>query len=78
VKDFPTGETLFFQLAGGDVLPELPAEGIASVAEGKSLAGASVVQLASARSYAVPGPSPDTFVYTKTVAHRNLFWVSVK
>ena len=78
VQDFPTGETLLFQLAGGEVMPKWPPEGIASVTEGKSLPGASVVLLGSARSYAVPGPSPDTFVYTKTVAHRNLFWISLR
>ena len=78
VQDFASGDALFFALANGDVLPKLPPGGVASVAEGMSLVGASVVHLGFAHSFAVPGPTPDTFAYTKTVAHRNLFWITVK
>jgi DNA-binding winged helix-turn-helix (wHTH) protein/Tol biopolymer transport system component len=78
VRDFATGDSLLFALTAGAVLPHLPPDGIASVADGASLAGASVVHLGTAGKYAVPGPSPDTFAYTNTVAHRNLFWISLR
>ena len=78
VQDFAAGEWLVFPLSGHEAFPALPSGGIASVAEGTALAGGSVVRLAVARDSAVPGPSPDTFAYTKTVAHRNLFWVTLR
>jgi DNA-binding winged helix-turn-helix (wHTH) protein/Tol biopolymer transport system component len=78
VQDFATGDALLFALSGGDVLPKLPPGGIGSVAEGKSLAGASVVHLGVVGNSAVPGPLPDTFAFTKSAAHRNLFWISLK
>ena len=67
-----------FPLAGPDPFPVLPREGIGSVAEGASLPGSTVVHLAFAHNGAVPGPSPGSYAYTKTVAHRNLFWISLK
>ncbi|HTL45415.1 MAG TPA: winged helix-turn-helix domain-containing protein [Vicinamibacterales bacterium] len=78
VQDFARGDALVFPLAGHEASPVLPAAGVVSVAEGASLAGASVVHLGAARNRAVPGPSAETFVYTKTVAHRNLFWISLR
>jgi Tol biopolymer transport system component len=77
-RDFASGDALVFPLPAHDTFPTLSSGAIASIVEGASLAGASVVHLGDARNHAVPGPSPDTFVYTKTVAHRNLFWVSLK
>jgi hypothetical protein len=76
VRDFGTGDALVFQLGRHDAFPALPPGGIASVAEGLSLSGSSVVRLPFAS--AIPGPAPDTFAYAKTVAHRNLFWISVR
>ena len=76
--DFATGDALVFPLAGDDAFPTLPSAGIGSVAEGASLAGASVVHLGAARNRAVPGPTPETFAFTKTVAQRNLFWITLR
>jgi Tol biopolymer transport system component/DNA-binding winged helix-turn-helix (wHTH) protein len=78
VRDFAAGDALVFSVAADQAFPILPPAGIASVAEAASLAGASVVHLGAARNAAVPGASPETFAYTKTVAHRNLFWISLR
>lgn len=78
VRDFARGDALVFPLAGPDPFPILPPGGIAAVAEGASLPGSTVVHLPFANNDGVPGPSPDTYAYAKTVAHRNLFWVSLR
>jgi Tol biopolymer transport system component/DNA-binding winged helix-turn-helix (wHTH) protein len=76
VEDARTGEALMVPLGKHDAFPALPQGGIASVAEGLSVPGSSAVRLPFAS--AVPGPTPDTFAYAKAVAHRNLFWVSLR
>jgi hypothetical protein len=60
------------------MFPDLPPGGVASVAEGASLPDSRVVHLAFPFNDAAPGPMLDTFAYAKTVAHRNLFWITVK
>ena len=78
---FRTGTTArpdVFTLAAHESLPPFPAGGIGSVAEGLAVTGASAVTLPFARESAVPGPTPDSFAYTRTLAHRNLFWVAVR
>ena len=62
-----------FTLAAHESLPPFPAGGIGSVAEGLAVTGASAVTLPFARESAVPGPTPDSFAYTRTLAHRNLY-----
>ena len=78
VQDVPAGDALVFPLVGQKMFPELPPGGVASVAEGASLPDSRVVHLAFPFNDAAPGPMPDTFAYAKTVAHRNLFWISLK
>ena len=77
VGDFSTGEAVVFAADGHEMFPPLPAGGITSVAQGAALGG-SIVHAPLQGGSAVPGPSPDTFAYTKTVAHRNLFWITIR
>ncbi len=78
VKDVASRDALLFPLAAHEVFPKLPPGGIASVAEGASLPGSRVVHLAFPFDDAVAGPMPDTFAYAKTIAHRNLFWITIR
>ena len=77
-QNWNNGEAVMFTLAAHESLPPFPAGGIGSVAEGLAVTGASAVTLPFARESAVPGPTPDSFAYTRTLAHRNLFWVAVR
>jgi len=78
VEDWRAGAALMFALDTHESLPPLPAGGIGSVADGLAVAGATSVSLPFAGPTAVPGPTPDSFAYTRTVAHRNLFWVALR
>jgi len=77
-QNWNNGEAVMFTLAAHESFPPFPAGGIGSVAEGLAVTGASAVTLPFARESAVPGPTPDSFAYTRTLAHRNLFWVAVR
>ena len=78
VDDWRARAALMFTLDTGEPLPPLPSGGIGSVAEGLAVAGATSVSLPFAGQTAVPGATPDSFAYTRTVSHRNLFWVALR
>jgi hypothetical protein len=78
VRDFAAGDAVVFPVTVPGALPTMPPGGIASVGEAESIAGASIVHFGAARDRAVPGPSPETYVYTKIAAHRNLFWITLQ
>ena len=56
----------------GEAMPWLPPSGIQSVDDSAHVPGSLVVDLPHGHEIA-PGPTDDAFVYTPTLAHRNLF-----
>jgi DNA-binding winged helix-turn-helix (wHTH) protein/Tol biopolymer transport system component len=59
-----------------EAMPWLPPSGIQSVDDSAGVPGSLVVNLPVGHEIA-PGPSDDSFVYTPTVAHRNLFRIQL-
>ena len=67
------GRSLALPLGPGEVLPALPAEGIAPLADASVVPGAQSVN----RDDLVGGKDPDHYAYVKTTVHRNLYRVSL-
>jgi hypothetical protein len=63
------GKTVAIPLAAGQSLPDLPAEGIVTVAAGAALPGATLINHGAIS----PGPSPATYAFAKTDLQRNLY-----
>jgi DNA-binding winged helix-turn-helix (wHTH) protein/Tol biopolymer transport system component len=64
----------------GASLPDLPASGVSSSADAALLRGSTLFDLstfdpAHDGGIVAPGLAPETFAYTKTISHRNLFQV---
>jgi DNA-binding winged helix-turn-helix (wHTH) protein/Tol biopolymer transport system component len=67
------GRTLAIPVGPGESLPDLPAEGIAPLAESSAVSGAESV----ARGELVPGKDPEHYVWVNTTVHRNLYRISL-
>jgi Tol biopolymer transport system component len=66
----------------GQSFPALPRHGIASVDDGLAVPGSHAVDMTRVdlTRFGVgvrPGPEPDSFVYARTIVHRNLFQVRI-
>ena len=70
------GETTFaIPLPKGQMLPAIPAGGIQSAEGVAKLPGARVL---SKHEQTFPGPDPDTFVFMKVAAQRNIYRIPVR
>jgi DNA-binding winged helix-turn-helix (wHTH) protein/Tol biopolymer transport system component len=67
------GRSLAIPLGPGESLPDLPAGGIAPLAEPNVVQGAESVE----RAELVPGKDPDHYAWVNTTVHRNLYRVSI-
>jgi len=61
-------------------MPQLPSSGVRSAADASALPGSAVIDLSPYDPVhqgltVAPGPAPDSFAYTKTLSHRNLFQI---
>ena len=77
-----SGKAVVIPVADGAPLPELPASGVRSASDAALLYGSTVMDLsaydpAHFGATVAPGPSKDTFAFTKTISHRNLFEVTL-
>jgi DNA-binding winged helix-turn-helix (wHTH) protein/Tol biopolymer transport system component len=75
-----SGRTVVVPVPNGSSMPELPASGVRTAADSTALRGSTVVNLTAYdpvhQGLAVaPGVAPDTFAYTKTLSHRNIFQI---
>jgi hypothetical protein len=64
----------------GRSIPDLPELGVRLASDTAGLAGNTLIDLsaydpAHQGGTVAPGLTPDTFAYTKTVSHRNLFQI---
>lgn len=84
VEDFlqgtRSGMTVVMPVAGEKALPDLPTSGIRSAADASAVPGSKVIDLSSvdlSRSgvNVAPGLAEGTFIYAKTIVHRNLFQI---
>jgi len=73
------GQTAAIPVAAGVTLPPLPPGGVRMAADAAGGRGSTVIDLSSYdpahAGTVVPGLSPETFAFTRTVSHRNLFQV---
>jgi DNA-binding winged helix-turn-helix (wHTH) protein/Tol biopolymer transport system component len=70
------------RVPSGQPLPELPKDGIASVNDGLTVPGSHAVDMTRVDltrdgTGVAPGPEPDSFVYARTIVHRNLFEIRI-
>jgi hypothetical protein len=77
-----SGKAVVIPVPNGAPMPELPASGVRSASDAALLQGSTVIDLsaydpAHSGSTVAPGPSNDTFAFTKTISHRNLFQVTL-
>jgi len=63
------GRTYVLPLPPGKVLPNIPPGGFRSEAEIAALASVRVIDLADV----APGPSPDTYAFSRQTVQRNLY-----
>jgi Tol biopolymer transport system component len=73
-----SGKTVVIPVPAGGGLPELPPAGVRSAADAPALRGSTVIDLSSFDPVhqgltVAPGPTPESFAYTKALSHRNLF-----
>jgi hypothetical protein len=76
------GKAVVLPVPMGAQLPALPAYGVRSASDAAALPGSTVIDLtafdpAQYGATVVPGPSADTFAFTKTISHRNVFRVDL-
>jgi hypothetical protein len=69
----PTGEE-------GTSMPKLPSSGVRSAADASALPGSTVIDLSAYDPVhqgltVAPGLAPESFAYTRTLSHRNLFQI---
>jgi hypothetical protein len=64
---------LAIPLGPGESLPDLPAAGIAPLAEASVVQGAQSVR----RGELVPGKDPEHYAWVNTTVHRNLYRISL-
>jgi DNA-binding winged helix-turn-helix (wHTH) protein/Tol biopolymer transport system component len=67
------GRSLAIPLGPGESLPDLPAAGIAPLAEASVVQGAQSVR----RGELVPGKDPEHYAWVNTTVHRNLYRISL-
>ena len=76
------GQTAVIPVPAGTSLPTLPPGGVRLAADEAAVRGSRIIDLSTydpAHAGTVaPGASPDTFAFTKTVSHRNLFQVRLQ
>jgi DNA-binding winged helix-turn-helix (wHTH) protein/Tol biopolymer transport system component len=77
-----SGKAVSIPVAKGASLPHLPPSGVRSPADAATLPGSKVVDISSydpsrLGAFVAPGPSTDTFAFTRTTSHRNLFQLSL-
>lgn len=75
-----SGKTVVMPLGDGGSLPELPPLGVRSAADAPALRGSSVIDVSAYDPVhqglsVAPGPTPESFAYTKSLSHRNLFQI---
>ena len=74
------GRTAAMPVPAGSVLPALPSRGILRAADASAIAGSVIVDLSTydptrVGTVVAPGLSPDSFAFTRTTSHRNIFQV---
>jgi DNA-binding winged helix-turn-helix (wHTH) protein/Tol biopolymer transport system component len=67
------GRSLAIPLGPGESLPDLPAGGIARLADASVVRGAESM----GRAYLVPGKDPEHYAWVNTTVHRNLYQISL-
>jgi len=77
-----SGKAIVIPVPNGAPIPELPASGVRSASDAALLHGSTVMDLSvydptHFGATVAPGPSNDTFAFTKTISHRNLFQVTL-
>jgi DNA-binding winged helix-turn-helix (wHTH) protein/Tol biopolymer transport system component len=75
-----SGMTVVVPTGEGTSMPQLPSSGVRSAADASALPGSAVIDLSPYDPVhqgltVAPGPAPDSFAYTKTLSHRNLFQI---
>jgi DNA-binding winged helix-turn-helix (wHTH) protein/Tol biopolymer transport system component len=75
-----TGMTAVIPVPTGKSLPALPMSGIRTAQDSAALPGSVVIDMSSFDPSRVgqnvaPGPAPDSFAHSKTIAYRNLFQI---
>jgi len=70
---FGSGRTYVIPLARGAILPPMPEGGFRSEADLAAIPGVRVLQIGDL----APGPTPDTYAFSKTTITRNLYRVPV-
>jgi DNA-binding winged helix-turn-helix (wHTH) protein/Tol biopolymer transport system component len=75
-----SGLAVAVPVPAGESMPVLPASGIRSAADAALIPGSRVIDLSPFDPghqglTVVPGPEPDTFAYTRSLSHRNLFQI---
>lgn len=74
------GKAVVIPVPNGAPIPELPAFGVRSASDAALIHGSTVMDLSAydrSGATVAPGPSTDTFAFTKTISHRNLFQVTL-
>jgi DNA-binding winged helix-turn-helix (wHTH) protein/Tol biopolymer transport system component len=77
-----SGKAVVIPVPNGASIPVLPASGVRSASDAAFLPGSTVIDLsaydpAHFGATVAPGPAKDTFAFTKTNSHRNLFEVTL-
>jgi len=75
-----SGKAVVIPVPEGAQMPELPASGVRSASDAAIVPGSTIIDLSAydpvhSGATVAPGPSKDTFAFTKTISHRNLFQV---
>jgi Tol biopolymer transport system component len=75
-----SGKAVLIPVPKGAQLPKLPSSGVRSASDAAILRGSTTIDLSGYDRIhyggtIAPGPSKDTFAFTKTISHRNVFQV---
>jgi hypothetical protein len=76
------GKVISMPVPTGESIPRLPDAGVRSTSDAAALPGSTILDFSAydpARfaPFVTPGPSKDTFAFTRTISHRNLFQLDV-
>jgi DNA-binding winged helix-turn-helix (wHTH) protein/Tol biopolymer transport system component len=76
------GKAVSMPVPTGESIPRLPDAGVRSASDAAALPGSTILDFSAydpARfaAFVTPGPSKDTFAFTRTVSHRNLFQLNL-
>ena len=78
-----SGMAIAIPVPKGASIPDLPPAGIRSAEESAALAGSTLINWSHfdpthGGTNIAPGPATDTFAYTRTTSHRNLFQIRLR